>query len=94
MRRLPNVALLAGFLALALVGAVPSTGVSAMWPADPPVTLLDLHPADMSANSDSGIERPMSASGLGLPCHTTPILKPDPPIRAAHFRCNSGSGLR
>src|SRR5580658_9408306 len=54
MHRLPNAALLAGFLALALVGAVPSTGVSATWPADPPVTLLDLHPVDMGASSDSG----------------------------------------
>jgi S1-C subfamily serine protease len=86
MRRLPNAALLTGFLALALIGAVSSKGVSATWPADPPVTLLDLHPADMGASSDSGTAmmmamprvvtqgaaRPSGSSQVQVPMVVTP----------------------
>ena len=33
----------------------------------------------------SGIDRARSASGSGLPCQTTPILKPAEPMRRAHI---------
>ena len=46
------------------------------------------------ARRSSGKERAMSASGLGLPCQTTPILNPSSPMRRAQRRRRSGSAKR
>ena len=46
------------------------------------------------ASAVSGMERPRSASGLGLPCQTMPTLKPSGPMRLNHVSRNPGSAER
>ena len=46
------------------------------------------------ASALSGMERARSASGSGLPCQTTPILKPSAPMRFSHISRNAGSAAR
>src|ERR1700727_1731919 len=61
MYRLPNAALLMGFLAAALLSAVPRADArSETGLADVPITLLDLHPVDMGMSGDSGTALMMS----------------------------------